>query len=119
MVHPRFDDCGVQVVGPILDLHSLMQQATNNGGCLLHVENPPTTGGRLQPVLMRPTPGYLSKLGGGGGGGGGGSWGGPAVGGGGGGSSRGLGGGSCRGSGGGGVGQGSGGSPAKGEGGGG
>ena len=57
------------------------------------------TGGRLQPVLMRPTP-QLSVKTRGGGGGGGGSWGG---------------GGYSRGSG-GGVGQGSGGSPAKGEG---
>ena len=44
-----------------------------------------TTGGRLQPVLMRPTPQLSVKTRGGGGGGGGGSWGGvqPGVGGGG------------------------------------
>ena len=75
-----------------------------------------STGGRLQPVLMRPTPQLSVKTRGGGGGGSSrGSGGGVKPGVGGGGSSRGSGGGQAGGRG-GGVGQGSGGSPAKGEG---
>ena len=80
----------------------VLSHVTPTAGCIEERPGtcwaPPTTGGRLQPVLMRHTPQLSVKTRGGGGGGGGGS--GRGSGGGGGGQAGGRGGGSGRGSGG-------------------